>query len=161
MSQPPAKKPQIFVKPLPNLPGICITICPIVNDILHSSLFFSYYLFSFHLCLINNLDHGWNPKKPATSVSTHDPIIFYELFLLLFALRDTKENRLHSGINPDIKKKKSLIFFHNIKLLVKCRSTKKELSKNIKKTRSSGSFKIGGGILFRNFKTFFALFTHI
>ena len=94
MSQPPAKKPQIFVKPLPNLPGICITICPIVNDILHSSLFFSYYLFSFHLCLINNLDHGWNPKKPATSVSTHDPIIFYELFLLLFALRDTKENRL-------------------------------------------------------------------
>ena len=94
MSQPPAKKPQIFVKPLPNLPGICITICPIVNDILHSSLFFSYYLFSFHLCLINNLDHGWNPKKPTTSVSTHDPIIFYELFLLLFALRDTKENRL-------------------------------------------------------------------
>ena len=33
---------------------------------------------------------------------------------------------------PGHQEKKSLIFFHNLKLLVKCRSTEKELSKNIK-----------------------------
>lgn len=49
----------------------------------------------------------------------------------------------------------------NLNLLVKCSITEKEFSKNIENWRSYGNFKIGGGMLFRHFKTFFDLFRRV
>ena len=49
----------------------------------------------------------------------------------------------------------------NLNLLVKWGITEKEFSKNFENWRSYGNFKIGGGMLFRHFKTFFDLFRRV